>query len=114
MESINLSGNNYPIRFDFRALKEYKSISKNDALTGFQNNTENIVTLTYCALKSGHMFKDKRNDFTLTEEQVSEILGVRDMFKVVDAFMKEVGIDLNKSDNEHAEAPKEGEASGIA
>jgi hypothetical protein len=112
MDNINLSGKNYPIRFDFRALKEYKSISNNDALTGFVNNTDNIVTLTYCALKSGQLFNDKKVEFTMTEEDVSSILGVGDTMKVVNAFLEEVGVKGDQDKADKSEPEKPGEVSG--
>lgn len=92
MEKINLSGKEYPIRFDFRALKEYKAITKNDILISFDQNTDNVVTLTYVALKSGFMEENPNaTNFNLDEEGVSKIVALGDMMKVVNAFLKEIG-----------------------
>lgn len=110
MDTINLSGKNYPIRFDFRALKEYKSISKNDVLLGFEQTTENIITLTFCALKSGHLFSST-TEFAMSEDGVSSVLSLPDMANVVKALIEQLGVS-----NLNDDKPKEvtvGEASGI-
>jgi hypothetical protein len=90
MTNINLSGKNYPLRFDMRALKEYKSISKNDVLVQFDNNTDNVVTLTYCAIKSGYLFE--KQTFTITEEEVSSMIELSDISKITKALIEQLGI----------------------
>jgi hypothetical protein len=90
MTNINISGKNYPLRFDMRALKEYKSLTKNDVLVQFENNSDNVVTLTYCAIKSGYLF-DKAT-FTITEEEVAEMLLISDIEKITNALIYQMGI----------------------
>jgi hypothetical protein len=110
MQTIELSGDKYPIRFDFRALKEYKAITKNDVLTGFESNTENVITLTYCALKSGHIY-NKKTQFELTEDAVAGIIDVSDLNKITTLLVQQIGFNNPKEKEEQEES---GETSGIA
>jgi hypothetical protein len=112
MEKIKLSGKEYPIRFDFRALKEYKSITKNDLLVDFEQSTDNVAALAYVALKSGYYEENPNaSDFNLNEESVSRICAVGDLMKIVNAFMKEIN-QVKGEDDKNEQKP--GEIPGTA
>jgi hypothetical protein len=114
MDNIELSGKKYPIRFDFRALKEFKALTGNDVLKEFDpKDSHNIVILTYTALKSGFFFVNpSAQACPITEEDVSRLLSIRDVSKVIAAFMEEVNsIGAPDSDN-NSDVP--GEIPGVA
>ena len=115
MEYIELSGAKYPIRFDFRALKEFKALTKSDVLKGFDaKDTDNLIVLTYVGLKSGFYFANpSAKECPITEEDISRMVAVSDMVIVISAFMKEVhGLLGSGEDNETPDKP--GEIPGIA
>jgi hypothetical protein len=92
MENIELSGKKYPIRFDFRALKEFKSITKNDVLKSFDaKDTDNIITLTWVAVKSGYFFSNPNaTECSITEEEIARHISFGEMQKIISAFMTEI------------------------
>jgi hypothetical protein len=110
MESIKLNGKDYPIRFDFRALKEYKSKTKNDVLVKFDSSTDNIITLSYCSLKSGAL--NNSEEFGMSEEDVSKLVTIKDMMLIVAGLKEELGI--SDDDDKKESTLKPGEASGTA
>jgi hypothetical protein len=90
MDEIQLSGKAYPFRFDMRALKEYKAKTKNDILIGFDQSTENVIALTFCAIKSGLKFRGE--DFSkLTEDDIADIVTVADLKLITSALISQVG-----------------------
>ncbi|HYG02104.1 MAG TPA: hypothetical protein VD927_06630 [Chryseosolibacter sp.] len=114
---IKLSGKDYPIRFDMAALKEYKAITNNDVLSGFENTTDNIITLAYCVLKSGHRFNNPTNEFQFSIEQVSGLIEVADIPKITKKLLQSLGIDvdkINKQVKEIEPTDESGEVYGIA
>lgn len=117
MEHIELSGTKYPIRFDFRALKEFKALTGADVLKGFDSqDINNIVALTYTAIKSGYYSTNpKAAECPITEEEVSRNAEFKDMVKIINAFMKEVQGIIPQSKEGEGESPdKPGEIHGIA
>jgi hypothetical protein len=90
MDEIQLSGKAYPFRFDLRALREYKAKTNNDILLGFDQSTENVIALTFSAIKSGLKFKGE--DFSkLTEDDIADIVTVKDLAMITAALISQVG-----------------------
>lgn len=116
MEHIELSGAQYPIRFDFRALKEFKALTGADVLKGFDSqDSDNIVALTFTAIKSGYYFSNpKAVDCPITIEDVSRMVAFGDMVKVISAFMKEVQGIVPQATEGESTPDKPGEIPGIA
>lgn len=113
-DSIQLSGKNYPIRFDFRALKEFKGLTGHDVLKGFDaKDTDHIITLTYTALKSGFILNNPNSECLLTIDQVSQMISLRDMKRVIDAFLNEVK-DLKSTQDESGGEESRGKMLGAA
>lgn len=116
MEHIELSGTKYPIRFDFRALKEFKALTGADVLKGFDaKDSDNILALTYTAIKSGYYFTNpKAQECPITQEDVSRVVGIGDMQKIIAAFMQEISGIVPKDSEGDSESPdKPGEIPGI-
>lgn len=109
MDKIQFLNKDYPIRFDFRALKEFKTITGNDVLKTFDSSdTDNIITLAFTALKSGHFLQNPTSpEFPLTIEHVSSLISLRDMKKIVDAFTEEVSEMIKDQQGATGEAPGE-------
>lgn len=96
MHYIELNGEKYPLRFDMRALKEYKSLSGNDVLVGFDHKTENIIHLAFCGIKSGFLLE--KMEFKMTDEELSSVIGIGDLKKLINSLHEQMGIDINKKD----------------
>jgi hypothetical protein len=99
MDYITLSDKQYPLRFDLRALKEYKAKTKNDVLEEFKATTENIIALAYCAIKSGYKFSNEDGS-KLTEELVADITTVRDLKKITAALIAQTSSNEEPSEGE--------------
>lgn len=115
MDNIELSGKKYPIRFDFRALREFKALTKNDVLKNFDaKDTDNIITLTYVALKSGFFFTNPNaQDCPINEEQVSRLVSLSDMKQVIKALVDDLRPMMPKEVVDAMDSEDEGEIPGI-
>jgi hypothetical protein len=117
MDCIELSGTKYPVRFDFRALKEFKTITKNDVLKSFDaKDTDNIIILTYVAIKSGYYFtitNPNAAECPITEEQVARAVEMKDMVTVIQSFLGQIKPMMPKEVVEAMESEEPGEIPGI-
>lgn len=91
MDYIKLSDKDFPVRWDFMALKEYKAMTKNDALVKFENSTENVIALAFCGIKHGHRFLSEK--FELKSEDIAGLMLPRDIHAIVDLFAKQNNVE---------------------
>jgi len=92
MNEIQLNGIPHKIRFNFNALKEFKSINGGSALNIADLDVGTILDLTYVGIKEGHRLQckadGKPNDFDLTIEDLGEMLTM-DMTEQITGFFIE-------------------------
>lgn len=91
MDSIKLGDEEFPVRWDFLALKEYKQLAKNDAIANFETTTENISTLVWAGIKGGYRLKGDKFDFT--QDQIAAKILPRDMKPIMKVFAYQCGTD---------------------
>ena len=87
MDHVTLSEKEFPVRWDFLALKEYKAMTKNDALVSFENSTENVIALAFCGIKHGYRFLGEK--FDMKPDEIAGLMLPRDLAVIVQLFAKQ-------------------------
>jgi hypothetical protein len=90
MDLITVGGKEYPVRWDMAALKEYKSFTKNDAISGFEGTTENILALVFYGIKGGYRFTEQK--FDLTSEALAAAMMPREIKPIIKVFGEQCGL----------------------
>ena len=91
MNTIQLNGTPHKIRFNFNALRDFKTITGESALT-VNLDMESIFILAYVGMKEARRIEckadSKENDFKLELEDLGEMLALSDSAKVTEIFIE--------------------------
>jgi hypothetical protein len=90
MDNITIADATYPVRWDMLALKEYKALTKNDAIAGFEGTTENLIALVYVGIKGGSRLSGEK--FEMKQDDIAAILMPKEIKAIVKVFGEQCGL----------------------
>jgi hypothetical protein len=72
------------------ALKEYKYLTKNDAISSFEGTTENILALVYVGIKGGYRFLNEKKE--IKQDELAGKLMPRELKDIIKVFQEQCGL----------------------
>ena len=87
MKTIQLNGISHKIRFNFNALKEFKSINGGSGLSFDDLDVSSILDLAFVGMKEARRIECRENgipqDFSLTIEDIGEYMNAKIMNELI-------------------------------